>query len=247
MLSIDLNCDLGEGFENDASIMPFISSANIACGFHAGDKETMLRTIGLAAENKVKIGAHPSFLDRKYFGRREMELPPGEVYDLVSEQVLLLTEMVKTFGLCLHHVKPHGALYNMAARDKTLAMEIATAVKDFDPMLIIYGLSGAALIKAAHKINLKSCNEVFGDRNYLEDGSLIPRTDENALLEDTGEVISRVLQMVTSGMVKTLTGREIPLIAETLCIHGDGKFALQFARDIHSALGQSGILICAPS
>src|SRR5580658_3162154 len=132
MLSIDLNCDLGEGFENDAGIMPFISSANIACGFHAGDKETMLHTVALAVENEVSIGAHPSFADKTHFGRLEMELPPDQIYDIVSAQILLFADIVKTFGVSIHHVKPHGALYNMAAKNRIMALSIARAVKEFD-------------------------------------------------------------------------------------------------------------------
>jgi UPF0271 protein len=247
MLSIDLNSDLGEGFENDASIMAFISSVNIACGFHAGDRETMLRTIALAMKYDVKIGVHPSFYDKEHFGRVEMILPPGKVYDIVSEQIQTLADLTKNVGMNLNHVKPHGALYNMASRDKTLAKEIAKAVKDFDPRLILFGLSGSELINAAREINLKSCNEVFGDRAYSDDGSIVPRTAKNAVLEDTGNVMRQALQMVGSGSVRTITGRDIPLTAETLCIHGDGKQALQFATDIHHTLNQNGIIIKAPS
>jgi 5-oxoprolinase (ATP-hydrolysing) subunit A len=226
--------------------MPFISSVNIACGYHAGDEETMLRTVELAIKNNIAIGAHPSYYDKQNFGRTNVYLPPEMVYDIVSKQILLLNDIVKKFGIKLHHVKPHGALYNMAAKDIIIAASICKAVKDFDDYIILYGLSGSALIEAADKIGLKNCNEVFADRVYQDDGSLTPRSEKNSLIEDTDKSVKQVLQIVKHGKVTTASGKEISLIAETICIHGDGKQAVQFADNIQRVLKQNGILIASP-
>lgn len=241
MKTIDLNCDMGEGMENDAVIMPFISSVNIACGYHAGDEEIMKRTVQLAIEKNVAIGAHPSFPDKENFGRTDMHLPPAEVYDLVTRQIHLLDEIVKAAGSSLHHVKPHGALYNMAARGKKLATVIALAVKDVNDKLILYGLSGSHLIHEAKAIGLRTASEVFADRTYQDNGRLTPRSEPGALIEDENRSVQQVLQMIIEETVTAVSGKLIPIVAETICIHGDGRHAAGFAKKIHSSLKEKNI------
>jgi UPF0271 protein len=232
----DINCDMGEGISNDEAIMPFISSANIACGYHAGDEEIMKRTVELAIKHKISIGAHPSYPDRENFGRTNIRLPLNEVYDLVTKQIHLLKEITRSAGASLHHVKPHGALYNMAARSKPLAVVIALAVKDVDEKLKLYGLSGSHLIMEAQKIGIKSVSEVFADRSYQDDGRLTPRSNPEALINDTDKAVQQVLQMIKEGTVTTVSGKVIPIVAETICIHGDGEHAVEFAKAIHEAV-----------
>ena len=236
MLLFDVNCDMGEGIGNDELIMPYITSANIACGYHAGDEETMRQTILLAKKYNVNIGAHPSFLDRENFGRREINKSPKEVYELVSAQINLLQKIADDNQATLHHVKPHGALYNMAAKDKVLAQAIAKAVKDIDENLILFGLSNSFLISEAKAIGLKTASEVFADRTYRDDGSLTPRSQPNAMIENVDEAIQQVLMMVKQQKVKPVSGKEIPIVAETICIHGDGKNAVEFAKEIRNTL-----------
>src|SRR3982751_5111610 len=195
-LEIDINCDMGEGISNDATIMPFISSANIACGYHAGDEKTLWDGIRLAKENNVAAGAHVSFLDKANFGRSEMVLPVSAIYELVIQQLIIIREIADSFEVKLHHVKPHGALYNMAAKDAGIAKAIAEAVRDFDHKLIIYGLSNSFSINEAEAIGLKAANEVFADRVYLDDGSLVPRSQKGAVIEDSVKLIEQVLQIV---------------------------------------------------
>lgn len=226
---------MGEGIGNDALIMPYITSTNIACGYHAGDSTTMWQTVELAIQHKVAIGAHVSFLDKENFGRSEMLLSKVEIYDLVYQQLIILNEIVSSFDIKMHHVKPHGALYNMSARDSELAATIATAVKDFDNDLLLVGLSGSFSISEAKKIGLKTASEVFADRTYQDDGSLTSRSQPNALLDEVSKVIAQVLQMTKQGMVTTVTGKNIPVVADTICIHGDGKHAIEFAKAIHAA------------
>ena len=245
--SIDLNCDMGEGAGNDELIMPYISSANIACGYHAGDARTMWQTIELAAKNGVAIGAHVSFLDRENFGRTNIQLPAEEIYELVTQQLIILTEVANSFDLTLQHVKPHGALYNMAASDDIIAMAIAEAVRDFDLSLILFGLSGSqSMKKAADATLLQITNEVFADRTYQDDGSLVPRSEPGALIEDEDKAAQQVLQMIKQGSVTSQSGKTIPIIAETICIHGDGKHAVRFAKRINEVLKQEGISISSP-
>lgn len=232
----DLNCDMGEGIGNDELIMPYITSANIACGYHAGDEQTMLQTIRLAKKNKVNIGAHPSFLDKENFGRTEIKKSPEEVYELVTKQINLLQKIAVDNNVPLHHVKPHGALYNMAAKNTALAKAIANAVNDIDDNLILYGLSNSFLISEAKAIGLKTKSEVFADRTYQDNGTLTPRTQSNALIENIDEAIQQVLMMVQKGKVKTFSGKEISIVAETICIHGDGNHAVEFAKAFHAAL-----------
>lgn len=236
MLLCDLNCDMGEGIGNDEEIMPFISSANIACGYHAGDDVTMEKTILLARRYGVAIGAHPSFFDRENFGRTEMELSLPEIYVLVQKQIKILGSMAVKYDMVLTHVKPHGALYNMSAKDSTIARSIAQAVKDYDSNLILFGLSGSHSIKEAQNIGLKTRSEVFADRTYQDDGRLTPRTHPNALIKNTTQAVEQVLQMIHKKTVTTISGKEILVTAETICIHGDGEHAVEFAKSIHEAI-----------
>ncbi len=235
----EVNCDMGESIGNDELIMPFISSANIACGYHAGDPLIMWQTVELALKHHVSIGAHPSFFDRLNFGRTEIKMDNSEVYDLVVQQLVILHEIVAGQDARLHHVKPHGALYNMSARNAPLAATIAKAVRDFDASLILYGLSGSHSISEAKAIGLQTANEVFADRTYMDDGSLTPRSQPHALIEDAGKVIQQVLQMIREGTVTTVSGKTIPVLAETICIHGDGEHAVEFAKAIHDALNKT--------
>jgi len=243
MRCIDINCDMGEGMDNDAALMPYISSANIACGYHAGNEETMQQTVSLALKHGVAIGAHVSFRDKENFGRKEMELPPDAVYELVQQQLILLQEIVKTHEASIKHVKPHGALYNMSARHEQLANTIARAVHDLDPSLVLVGLSGSHSITEAKKLGLRTASEVFADRRYEENGSLRSRLLPGALLEDAGEVAEQVLQMVSNKTVMSITGKEIPVMAETICIHGDGEHAVEFAQTIYQNLKNHSIEI----
>jgi UPF0271 protein len=241
--AIDLNCDMGEGIGADASIMPYISSANIACGYHAGDEETMRKTIELAIKYKVAIGAHPSFPDRENFGRKEMQLSPSAIYELVIKQIDILHAIALSCGAGLHHVKPHGALYNVAAKDTEIAKAIAQAVKDCDKNLFLVGLSGSYSISEAKRIGLKTLSEVFADRTYMEDGNLTPRSHPNALIEETEKAVQQVLQIIKEKTVTTVSGKVIPIIAESVCIHGDGRQAVAFAKRIHAALQKEHIKI----
>lgn len=237
MIKCDLNCDMGEGIGNDAAIIPYITSANITCSYHAGDKTTMRDTILLAKNAGVAIGAHPSFLDRENFGRTEIkEITPWQVYDLVTTQLKLLQKIALECNAQLHHLKPHGALYNMAARDASLAKAISHALYDFDKSLILFGLSGSYLIIEAKEMGIKTASEVFADRTYQDDGSLTPRTKSDALIHDVEQSLKQVLQMIKTGKVTSTSGKEIPIIAETICLHGDGENAATFAKTIHDRL-----------
>jgi UPF0271 protein len=247
MITCDLNCDMGEGIGNDRAIMPFITSANIACGYHAGDENTMHETVLLAKQAGVAIGAHPSFLDRENFGRTEIkDTQPQEVYELITAQIKVLHAITIACNAELHHVKPHGALYNMAAKDAQLAKAIAQAVYDFNKALILFGLSGSFLVSEAKAIGLKTANEVFADRTYQDDGTLTPRSKANALIEDIDQSLQQVIRMIKNGTVITTSGKEVPIVAETICLHGDGKHALDFANAINKKLKEEGIRIVKP-
>jgi 5-oxoprolinase (ATP-hydrolysing) subunit A len=235
MNKIDINCDMGEGTGNDALIMPYISSASVACGFHAGDVNSMYETIELAVKYNVSVGAHVSYLDKDHFGRAEMNLPAEEVYELVEQQLIICKEITDLFDIKLTHVKPHGALYNQSAKDSVLAKTIARAVKDFDRYLILFGLSGSHSIREAELLELKTASEVFADRSYQDDGSLTPRSEPNALIQDAGKAVMQGLQMINEGTITTVSGKTIPIIAQTICIHGDGIHAVEFAKAIHDA------------
>lgn len=250
MFSIDLNCDMGESFGawqmgSDAALMDFVSSVNIACGFHAGDAGVMRKTVETAIAKGVAVGAHPGFPDLQGFGRREMKMSAEEIFDIVLYQVSALKGICEASGGRLHHVKPHGALYNQAAKDAVFAAAIAKAVKAIDENLIFYGLSGSFLISEAEKINLKTASEVFADRSYQTDGNLTPRSEPNALILDTEKAVAQVLQMIQTQTVTTTNGEKIPIKAETVCIHGDGAHALGFARMIRKSLIENGVEIRA--
>src|SRR5436190_206079 len=244
-LSVDLNCDMGEGCGSDAALMDYVSSVNIACGFHAGDIETMHRTVETALEKGVAIGAHPGYRDRANFGRTPMDMPLNEVYDIVTEQINILSEICGKMGAAIHHVKPHGALYNQAVKDAGLARTIAEAVRDVNRSLIYFGLSGSVMIDEAEKCGLRTASEVFADRTYRPDASLTPRTEPNALIADIGQAVSQVMEMVRQQTVTAIDGTVVPLRADTICIHGDGENALAFARAIHAGLIEENVVIRA--
>lgn len=245
---VDLNCDMGESFGtyklgNDEQILDFVTSANIACGFHAGDPSTMRKTVKLALEKNVGIGVHPGLQDLAGFGRREMKISPQEVYDIVIYQIGALSAFVKAEGGNIQHVKPHGALYNMAAKDASLAEAIAEAVYKIDPEMILFGLAGSELVNAGIKIGLRTANEVFSDRTYQQDGSLTSRRSDNALIKDHEMAVKQVVRMVKEGKVRSLQGVDVSIQADTVCIHGDGDQALEFARYIKTALHEAGIIV----
>ncbi len=248
MFQIDLNCDLGESYGpykmgRDDEILDYVTSANIACGFHAGDPTTMRKTVTLALEKKVAVGAHPGFQDLIGFGRRNIDVTPDEVYDIVVYQIGALQAFVKAEGGVLQHVKPHGALYNMAAKNPLLANAIARAIYMVNPELILLGLSGSELIKAGEARGLRTASEVFSDRTYQEDGTLTPRTNKNALIKDKVEAVNQVIGMVKEGKVQTTQGTNISIKAHSVCIHGDGEHAVEFARGIKIALNNAGITV----
>jgi len=229
---------MGEGIGNEAQLMPYINTANIACGYHAGDAATMQYVIELCLQYHVNIGAHPSFPDKENFGRTAMQLPLADVYNIVTDQLKIINTAVEKYNAKLHHVKPHGALYNMAANDAPLAKAIAQAVKDFDASLIYYGLSGSVMIIEAEKLGLKTANEVFADRTYQANGTLTARHQPNALLHDKDAVIKQVLKFIEQNKVTATTGEEIFILADTVCIHGDGTHAVEFAKAIHQAINE---------
>lgn len=232
---------MGEAIGNDELIMPFISSASIACGYHAGDEQTINDTLDLCLHYNVAIGAHPSFNDKENFGRTEVSVSANEAYQLITEQLIVLSKSINKKKSKLHHVKPHGALYNMAARDILLAAAIAKAVKNFDETLVLYGLAGSYSISEAKKEGLKTASEVFADRSYQDDGSLTPRKEPHALIENTDAAIAQVLQMIKKTTVTSVSGKQIAIHAETICIHGDGKNAVDFAKTIYHQLKKEGI------
>ncbi len=245
---VDLNCDMGEGMIWDPDVMPYISSVNIACGGHAGDEDTMRRTVALALAHETAIGAHPSFPDRENFGRTDL-LDNGFQMDLLTgiirDQLQVLQKICEESGTKMHHVKPHGALYNRAARDAKLASLICRTIHSFDPSLILYGLSGSEMKTAAEAMGLAFVNEVFADRSYSDNGLLTPRTEAGAIIHDPGKAAAQALRMVREGSVLSLTGNPIGLQADTICIHGDMDQAPSFARTISHLLLESGILVRA--
>lgn len=244
-MKIDLNADLGEGCASDSELLTLVSSANIACGFHAGDAQTMLVSVREALKNGVAIGAHPSFPDRENFGRTAMTLPPETVYAQTLYQIGALAAIAKAEGGVMRHVKPHGMLYNQAAKDAQLADAIARAVHACDPALVLVGLAGSELIRAGAHYGLTTRQEVFADRGYLADGSLVPRTQPGALIEDEEQSLAQTLEMVQSGRVKSITGEWATVVAQTVCLHGDGEHALAFARRLRAAFNAYNIQIGA--
>ena len=251
MPTIDLNCDMGEAFgnypmPNDDKLLDYISSASIACGFHAGDPNVMQITVNAALKKGVAIGAHPGLPDLQGFGRREMQVSAKEVYQMVLYQVGALQAFVKAAGGHLNHVKAHGALYNMAGRDPLLARAIVDAVHDFDPGLILFALANSEMVVAAKKTGLAYASEVFADRTYQDDGSLTPRTQPNALITNEKQSLTQAMMMVNKQQVLSANQKIIPLKADTLCLHGDGAHAVEFAKTIHENLLKEGIGIKAP-
>ena len=251
MKRIDLNCDLGESFGawrmgEDLSLLELVSSANIACGFHAGDPTIMQRTVELAAARDVAIGAHVSLPDLQGFGRREMRVGADEVYAMTLYQLGALHAFVQAAGTRLTHVKPHGALYNMAARDRLLADAIAGAVQAFDPRLILFGLAGSVLLDAGRTHGLAVAAEAFADRRYGADGSLQPRGEAGAVIDDVQAATAQALGIARDGVVVTAAGQRLNLHADTLCLHGDGAHAVSLARQLRAALDGAGIRIVAP-
>lgn len=240
-MKIDLNADLGEGSPHDEALLQLVSSANIACGFHAGDASTMRQSVRWALQYGVAIGAHPSFPDRENFGRSVMHLPAETVYAQTLYQVGALAAIAKAEGGALHHVKPHGMLYNQAAREPVLAEAIARAVRALDANLVLVGLAGSELIRAGKAAGLVTCEEVFADRGYQADGSLVPRSQPGALLDSDEAALAQSLEMVLRQRVQATTGEWVALRADTLCLHGDGPHALAYARALRDRFAQEGI------
>lgn len=248
MATVDLNCDLGESFGNyrlgnDKEILRYVTSANIACGFHAGDPSVMRETVKLALSENVAIGAHPGLQDLAGFGRRYMKITPPEAYDLMVYQMGALSAFIRAEGGTLHHVKPHGALYNMAAGNRDIAKAIAEAVYNVGEEAILYGLAGSELIKAGNEMGLRTSQEVFADRTYQQNGMLTPRNVENAVIQDEEAAISQVIKMVKEKKVFTVQNEEISIQADTVCIHGDGAHAVEFAKAICDKLKEEQIII----
>lgn len=239
---IDLNCDMGEGVGNESLIMPFISSANIACGFHAGDESLMESTAALCLKHQVAIGAHPSFPDRENFGRTRMNIDPEFLSEMIVQQLLVMSKVCSGLGTRLNHVKPHGALYNMAAEDLKLARAIVNAVKKIDSSLIFYGLSGSQMATAAEEAGLTFFHEVFADRTYTKSGTLTPRSDPDALIHDPATAAEQALRFAKAKGVLA-EGVHLTLKADTICIHGDGPDAVGFARAIHERFQEERIQI----
>ncbi len=238
---MDINSDMGEGFGvwemgNDAALLDFISSTNIACGWHAGDPARMKQLVELAVEKGVLIGAHPGLPDLVGFGRREMAITEEDAYNYVLYQASALQGFAKAAGATLHHVKPHGALYNQAVKDIKLARGIARAVKDLDGEVVLYGLASSCLIEAAKALKVPVWQEVFADRRYTKEGFLVPRTQAGAMIEDESIALAQVLQMAQKGEVTAIDGSIIKIQADTLCIHGDNPHAVTFAKKIQEAL-----------
>lgn len=250
MYKVDLNCDLGESFGNykigsDEKVISYISSANIACGFHASDPLVMDNTVKLAKKYGVSVGAHPGFPDLLGFGRRKMDVSLREAKTMVQYQIGALKAFCTANGVEMRHVKPHGALYNMAAKDLDLALAICEGIYEVDPKLILLALSGSKMLEAASHIGLKAASEVFADRAYNSDGSLVDRSREGAVIKDEEEAIKRVIRMVKESKVKTIDGIDITLKADSICVHGDGEKALNFVKKINDAFKSEDIRISA--
>lgn len=248
MYKVDLNCDLGESFGNykigcDEEVIKYISSANIACGFHASDPLVMYNTVKLAKECGVSVGVHPGFQDLAGFGRRNMNISYKEAKTIVEYQIGALKAFCTAHGIKMNHVKPHGALYNMAGKDINLALAICEGIKEVDSDLILLALSGSKMIEAAKNIGLKCANEVFADRAYKEDGSLVDRSVNGAVITDKEIAIKRVIRMIKENKVTTINGVDIPIHAESICVHGDNIKALEFVKDIKKFLEKENIKI----
>ena len=249
MLRIDLNCDMGESYGAwkmgaDAEIMPLISSANIACGFHGGDPATIRKTVRLALDNGVAIGAHPSLPDLQGFGRRVMKISPQDMYDLVVYQAGAVEAFARAAGSRLHHVKCHGALYNMAATDEALSDAMAKAARDLGVM--VYTLSNSTMMKVVKKQGVPTVAEVFADRGYSDDGTLAPRDKPGGMIEDAQKSVQQALAMIEGGFVTSLSGKRVPVAADTLCLHGDQPGAVLFAKELRKKFAEKGIEVAAP-
>ncbi|MBD8034155.1 MULTISPECIES: LamB/YcsF family protein [Solibacillus] len=250
MYTVDINCDLGESFGRyklgeQEEVLRYITSANIACGFHAGDPSVMRETVELAVKNNVQIGAHPGLPDLNGFGRREMKISPQEAYDIVVYQIGALQGFLTTKKVKMQHVKPHGALYNMAAVNEKIAQAIAQAVYDVSPELILYGLASSELTRAGEKVGLKTVHEVFADRTYQQDGTLTKRNESNALITDGKRAVAQIIEMIKEGTVTSVQNTKFPLQAHSICVHGDGEHAVQFAQLTRTKLEQQGIVVKA--
>jgi 5-oxoprolinase (ATP-hydrolysing) subunit A len=250
-MQIDLNGDVGESFGayeigHDAALIPILTSVNIACGFHAGDPGVMRATVALAREHRTAVGAHPGFPDLVGFGRREMKATPREVEDLVAYQIGALAAIAAAQGVQLVHVKPHGALYNMAARDVDLADAIARAIAAVDPSLALFGLPGSQSLEAAHRHKVRAVSEAFADRAYRRDGSLVPRNEPGAVIDDEQIVVTRAVAIARDRMVIAADGTRVPLDVQTICVHGDTPGAAMLASQIRQALGDAGVQVRAP-
>jgi UPF0271 protein len=245
-LSVDINADLGEGSGHDEELFELISSANIATGFHAGDSDSMHAAITTAKKHGVAVGAHPSFFDRENFGRKELKISTPEIFDAVAYQLGVFQAIASAVGVQPNHVKPHGALYNMAVRDQELADTIARAIESVDPQLILFAPDKSELARAGDTHGLQTAREIFADRNYLNDGWLVPRTRPDALLRDPNEAAQRVLRMLREGKVRSVEGGDVDVRGETICVHGDTPGAVEFARELRSQLDHEGVKIRAP-
>ena len=245
-LTVDLNADLGEGSGRDAELFELISSANIATGFHAGDSDTMHAAVCTAKKHGVAVGAHPSFFDRENFGRKELKIPDEEVFDAVVYQLGIFQAIASALGMRPNHVKPHGALYNMAVHDEKLAAAIARAIASVDPKLILFAPDNTELARSGEAHGLRIAREIFADRNYLNDGWLVPRTHPDALLHDPKKAAERVLRMLREGKVGSIEGRDVDVRGDTICIHGDTPGAVEFARELRVQLEHEGVRIAAP-
>ena len=242
--SIDLNCDLGEGGANDASIMPLISSANIACGGHAGDELTMRETIRLALKHSVAIGAHPGYEDRETMGRRSMNLSPVAIADMVKRQLESFAKIANQFGADIHHVKLHGALYHQADADPKIACVVASAIKATLPQAMIYASPHACMQAVARELGLGFRTEGFVDRRYCDDGSLVPRDQAGAVMDDPADAVAQVMEILSNGRVTSIGGVMIPIKIDTLCVHGDNELALEILRSVREALDAAGVRVC---
>ena len=248
MYKVDLNADLGESFGAytigmDADVLTYITSANVACGFHAGDPLVMEKTVKLAAERGTAVGAHPGYPDLMGFGRRNLKIKPEEAKAYIKYQVGALMAFTKAQGIQMQHVKPHGAFYNMAAVDDKLAAAICEGICEVDPSLILLGLAGSAHIRAAKAVGLRAASEVFADRAYMEDGTLVPRTMPGAMVHDRELAIARTVRMVKEGCVEAITGKIIPIQADSICVHGDNPDAIGFVNKIRDTLIAEGVTI----
>jgi 5-oxoprolinase (ATP-hydrolysing) subunit A len=243
---VDLNADLGEGAGPDDELLTLVTSANIACGFHAGDADTMRQSMDAAQARNVAVGAHPSLFDRENFGRKELPVKPDEIFDAVVYQLGIFQAIAEAAGVQPNHVKAHGALYNMAVRDESLADAIARATARVDKKLILFAPQNTALARAGEKNGLQIAHEVFADRNYLSNGELVSRTRPDALLHDPAEAAPRVLRMLREGKVRSVDGMDVDVRAETICLHGDNPEAVEFARSLRSRLEKEGVTVRAP-